>query len=134
MNDNDTRQMMGIKTYIDNVRWLGVLGNAVIMNSIPQWIGQGSCLVTNKKLYNWPFPIIIRILYTIKTYSIYYTLNGVLVYLIGIVYLKKYIYVQVDCSKHEQLRIENELILILWPMRDIVTRVWVIIPTIYNSE
>ena len=134
MNDNDTIQMMGITTYMDKVRWLGGLGNAVIRNSIPRWLGQGSCLATKKPLYNWPLPDIMRILYTIKRIVYIILYMGVPVYLKGIVHLTNHIYVEVHCSKNEQLRTEHELTFILWPMRDIVTRVRVIIPTMYHSN
>ena len=126
--------MMEITTYMDKVRWLGGLGDEVIRNLIPWWLVWGSCLVTEKNLYNWPLPGIMRILYTIKhiVYIILYM--GVPLYLKRILYLTNYIYVQVDCSQHEQLRMKHELLFILWPTRDIVTHVRFIRPTMYHSE
>ena len=126
--------MIQITIYRDKGGRLGGLGNVVIRNWIPRWICRGSCFPMNKQPENWPVTGSGRILYNIKhiVYIILYM--GVSVYLTGRVYLTNYIYVQVDCSRHDQLRMEHEWIFILWPMRYIVTHVWFIIPTMWNSD
>ena len=126
--------MIQITIYRDKGGRLGGLRNTVISNLMPWWIGRGSYFPVNKQPEKLPVTSSGRIIYTIKhiVYIILYM--GVSLYITGKLYLTNYIYVQLDCSRHKQLRMEHEWIFILWPMRYIVTRVWFIIPSMWNPD